>query len=204
MAALKNLKRETFCRKILEGTKHGISQAEAYERSGYRTSGHASEVAASRLLSSVEVQRRIAELQAPAIRRTQTTVDDLAAQLDAVFAGASGDKQWGAAGSAAGLKAKLLGFLRERIEVGGPGSMDAEPSLDDLIQRVGDGDPAAALENFEEFVLNIRSELESRCAARAKAVSAPTAEDEEYPPTMIDTQALVLALPVSTRRRPRR
>src|SRR4051812_30562350 len=105
MPALKNLKRETFCRKILEGTQHGISQAEAYERSGYRTSGHASEVAASRLLSTVEVQRRIAELTAPAERKTRTTVDTLAAQLDAVFDGASGDRQWGAAGSAAGVKA---------------------------------------------------------------------------------------------------
>jgi hypothetical protein len=38
-----------------------------------------------------------------------------------VFDGAMGSAQFGAAGSAAAAKAKLLGFMRDKIEVGSPG-----------------------------------------------------------------------------------
>lgn len=150
MPQLKNLKRETFCRKILEGTKLGISQAEAYEQSGYRTTGHASEVAASRLLSMVEVQRRLEELSAPTVRKTRATIDTLAEQFDAVFDGAMGSAQFGAAGSAAAAKSKLLGFMRDRLEVGGPGDFAACETIEEAVAMLlADMSPAEALEQVE-------------------------------------------------------
>jgi len=41
------------------------------------------------------------------------TVDDIAQQFDRVYDGATDDRQWGAAGSAASSKAKLLGHMRD-------------------------------------------------------------------------------------------
>jgi hypothetical protein len=67
------------------------------------------------------MQARIAELLRPTVRKTRATVDSLSEQFDAVFDGAMGSAQFGAAGSAAAAKAKLLGFMRERLEVGAPG-----------------------------------------------------------------------------------
>lgn len=161
---LKNLKHEAFCRELLEGTKKGWNAAEAY-RLVYGTEGHVSESAASRLLKNVEVQARIAELTEPAARKTRTTVDTLAAQLDEVFAGAAGDKQWGAAGSAAALKAKLLGFMRDKLEVGGPGSFDDLHTVEQVADRLIDdaGSPAAALAQLDQM----RQLVEQRAAGAA-------------------------------------
>jgi hypothetical protein len=49
-----------------------------------------------------------------------------------VVDGAMGSAQFGAAGSAAAAKAKLLGFMRERLELGPPGSFDAYKSLQEV------------------------------------------------------------------------
>jgi hypothetical protein len=96
------------------------------------------------------MQARIAELLRPAVRKTRTTVDSLAAQFDAVFDGATSDKQWGAAGSAAALKAKLLGFMREQIEVGPAGAFSQCNNVDDVASKTLDQlDLADALANLD-------------------------------------------------------
>jgi hypothetical protein len=174
MAPLKNLKRETFCRKILEGAKHGISQAEAYEQSGYRTSGHASEVAASRLLSTVEVQRRIAELTAPAVRKARTTIDSLAQQFDDVFNAAMSNVQLGAAGAAAAAKAKLLGFMRDRLELGSVGSFDNCTTMPQLIEALlADQSATEALETLDAM----REAIELHAATHAQII-VPSADPD--------------------------
>jgi hypothetical protein len=136
MPALRNQKHENFAQLTVRGAAQGLSQAQIYQMAGYGAEGHAAAMAASRLMKKDDVRARIAELTAPAERKTRTTVDTLAAQLDAVFDGASGDRQWGAAGSAAALKAKLLGFMREKIEVGGVGAF-APSTVDEVMESVG-------------------------------------------------------------------
>jgi hypothetical protein len=54
-------------------------------------------------------------------------------QLDRVFDGALNAEQFGAAGNAAGLKARLLGFMREKIEIGGAGEFDKCQTPDECV-----------------------------------------------------------------------
>lgn len=189
MAPLRLPRREKFAQEIAKSPRTGKSITQCYEASGYTTTGHASEAAGSRLLSEVEIKNRIDEIVRPTVRKTRATVDTLAAQLDAVFEGASSDRQWGAAGSAAALKAKLLGFMRERLEVGGPGEFERDCSLEqvaeDMVNRLGGGDPAAALVAFDAMSANLRSIIEARAAAAATTVFAntvPTHLDEDGKP----------------------
>src|SRR5262245_37625971 len=117
MPALRNTRHESFAQHIVARPRTGKNNTECYQAAGYRTEGNAAEVGASRLLSSVKLQQRIAELIEPTVKKTRTTVDTLTEQFDRVFDGALAAEQFGAAGNAAGLKAKLLGFMREKIEI---------------------------------------------------------------------------------------
>ena len=151
MPALTNQKHEIFCRKLIEAAKTGRSQGWAYQQSGYDCTTAAADVAATRLLKSAKVQTRLTELSEPATRKTRTTIDTLAEQFDAVFEGAMGSAQFGAAGSAAAAKSKLLGFMRERVEIGGPGSFDQCTSVEEVTAKMLQdlGDPRDALETLD-------------------------------------------------------
>jgi Ni,Fe-hydrogenase I large subunit len=174
MAPLRNIKRETFCRKLLEGAKHGISQAEAYEQSGYRTTGHASEVAASRLLSTVEVQRRIAELGAPAVRKTRVTIESLLNELETTITDARASKQHSVVVNALTLSAKLCGMLRDQIEFGPPGSFGPCETVAQVVEALLiDESPQSALQTLAEM----REEVERIALTRATMV---VAEPDRY------------------------
>ena len=135
MPALQNVRHERFAQNIATSTKTTWSNGRCYSEAGFKTDNRSADACAARLLTNANVSARIEELLAPIVQKTRTTVDTLAAQLDAVFDGASGDRQWGAAGSAAALKAKLLGFMREKIEVGGPGAFVPQ-TVDEVLERV--------------------------------------------------------------------
>jgi hypothetical protein len=171
MPALRNPRHEQFAQLIVQAPKRGLSNAECYRQAGYRVAaGPACDVSASRLLSSDKVQARISELVEPTVKKTRATVDTLAEQLDAVFAGASGDRQWGAASNAAGLKAKLLGFMREKIEIGSAGEFDQCRTTEEVIETLlaHHESPAAALAELDE----LRSMVEAYAANHATLVPA--------------------------------
>ena len=175
---LHNLKHENFCQLTLQGAKYGWTQADIYKRAGYRATGHSAEMAASRLMKKDEIQRRIAELGEPAVKKTRATVDTLAAQFDAVFDGAMGSAQFGAAGSAAAAKGKLLGFMREKLEVGGPGSFDACQTAEEVIaQLLSDQSASEALETLAI----LREAIEHHAAGHADVVepARPRAQGSE-------------------------
>ncbi len=164
MPVLKNLKHETFCQLLLEGTRNGWNAAEAYRRV-YGAEGHAAESAASRLLKNVEVQARIAELRAAVTRKSKVTVESLLAELDATVQAARKAKQFGAVNGALTLIGKLTGLLRDRLEVGGVGEFESCNSSADVIDKmIADaGSPQAALAMFDE----LRGLVEARAAGRA-------------------------------------
>jgi hypothetical protein len=170
MPALRSPKHELFAQNIATAPKTGMSIAQAYIASGYAAREHAAESNASRLLKKAEVQARIAELVAPAARKTRATVDTLAQQFDAVFDGAMGSAQFGAAGSAAAAKAKLLGFMRERLEVGSPGEyrecQTSEEAVDALIERAGD------VHAVLDLLRKMTALVEARVASQAMVVDA--------------------------------
>ena len=69
-------KREAFCREYL--VDQNATQAAA--RAGY--SEATADRRGSRLLNKVEVQARVAELQAEAAQRNEVTVDSIVAELE--------------------------------------------------------------------------------------------------------------------------
>ncbi len=168
MAPLKNPRHELFVQLTLEGVKLGRTQGQNYERAGFKAQGHAAEVAASRLLKNAELRTRLAELTEPAVRKTRTTVDSLADQFDAVFDAAITEKQLSAAGTAAGLKAKLLGFMRDRLEIGAPGDFSGCDNVEDLVARLlSEMDSQKALQALDM----LRSLIEQSAANSAQDVT---------------------------------
>jgi hypothetical protein len=134
MPALKNVRNELFCQLIVKSPKSGWPQGRCYVEAGYRTNGRSADACAARMLTRANIRTRIDELLQPTIKKTRATIDDLAEQLDEVFAGARTDRQWNAAASASGLKAKLLGFLREKIEVSGSSEFDSVTTTEDVVR----------------------------------------------------------------------
>lgn len=167
MAPLRNIKHETFCRKLIEASQTGKSQGSAYREAGYDCENGASEAAASRLLKTAKVQQRIAELCAPATRKTRTTVDTLAQQFDDVFNAAMSNVQLGAAGAAAAAKAKLLGFMRDRLEVGAVGSFDACQTMPELIEALLAG---TSVPEALQTLATLREAIELHAATHAAIV----------------------------------
>lgn len=108
-----NIRQERFCLGLAEG----LPQSRAYVEAGYTARGNAAEVAAARLFRNVQVQSRMAELRAAAARRSEITVDDLVAELDAMIELARATKNPSAGVTAVMGKAKLLGLVVDRAEV---------------------------------------------------------------------------------------
>ncbi len=77
MPILKNARHERFAHNLAKG----MSATEAYEKAGYKATGHSAEVAGARLLRNVEVRNRIAELMAPAIKATELSVERVLAEM---------------------------------------------------------------------------------------------------------------------------
>jgi hypothetical protein len=169
MPALKNLRHEAFAQLIVRAPKRGMSNAQCYRDAGYQVPpGPGCDASASKLLSSGKVQARIAELIQPTVRKARATVDTLAEQFDEVFRGAMGSAQFGAAGQAAAAKSKLLGFMRERLEVGGVGEFDRLNSREEITDKLLETQtPAEAIEHLEE----LRRMIEERAAHYAKNVT---------------------------------
>ncbi len=160
MPVLTNQRHELFCRNLVEGAQRGWSATEAYIRAGYKGEEGVARACASRLLTNENVKRRLAELTAPATRKTQITAEALLDKLQANIAAADAKGQHGAVNGSIGLMAQLRGLLINRTEVGGPGSFDACESIDDVMRvLLADQSPSEALASLA-------------CARRLNAVPA--------------------------------
>jgi hypothetical protein len=183
MPALRSPRRETFAQLIAKSPKTGKTITQCYEESGYSTSGHGSEAAGSRLLSTVEVQRRIAELGQPAVKRTQLTVEHLLDTLEANIVAAGAAQQHGAVNGAVKIMGELRGMFVTKSEIGAPGSFTGDTTIEQvvagMVDQLGGGDAASALSAFEEMVAEVRIALEATAAAHATIIgSTPRANNE--------------------------
>jgi hypothetical protein len=153
MPALANQKHELFCRNLIEGAKRGWSATEAYIRAGYSDKGVGSRVGASRLLTKDYIKRRLAELNAPAVRKTQITLESLLTTLEANIIAASEKGQHGAVNGSVALIAQLRGMLINKTEIGGPGEFDGCDTVDKIIAKViaETDDPHGALAVLDEL-----------------------------------------------------
>ena len=179
MPALRRPRSEAFAQAIVKGMKTGKNITECYIAAGFNTDGASARACASRLLTSASVQDRIAEIMQPAVKKSRVTVESLIAQFDQVFDNASADKQHGAANAAAANKAKLVGHLRDRLEIGHVGAFDGcesreeiaarmledEPDLDELLAGM-DGLRAAVIEAASNRAKLIAPEVQNRGQVR--------------------------------------
>lgn len=115
MPALANHRHELFAQAIARGE---VASA-AYKGVGYSATGNAAEACASRLLSSVKIQARVAELVERGAVRAEITVADIVAMLreDRELA-----HKWGQSGAAVSASlgiAKVTDNLRDKLELTG-------------------------------------------------------------------------------------
>ena len=79
--------------------------------------------------------------------------------------------QFGAAGSGYRCKGKLLGFMREKLEVGSPGSFDACETTEGVMRTLlADQTRAEVLASLDV----LRQEIERYAADHADVISART------------------------------
>jgi phage terminase small subunit len=120
MSALANHKHELFA----QGLAKGESASAAYRAAGYSASGNAADAAASRLLKTVKVQARLAELKERAAIKVGLTVADIIKMLDEDRELAHNCEQSGSAVSATLGMAKVLGMLKDKVEHSGAIAVD--------------------------------------------------------------------------------
>jgi phage terminase small subunit len=114
MSKALNHRQEAFCRYLAQG----LPQSRAYIEAGYSARGNSAEVHASILVRNRKVAARLADLQAEAAGRSMVTVDSLVAELNEMLRLAIECENPTAGVSAIMGKAKLLGLVVDRSEVG--------------------------------------------------------------------------------------
>jgi len=146
MAPLRLPRREKFAQEVAKSPKTGKSITKCYEASGYRSTGNASEVSASRLLSSDQVKGRVDEILRPVVAKTRVTVTSLLNELEQTIGDARAARQHGVVIAALALSAKLVGLLRDQVEIGRPGEFARIQTAEEVLERVRFelGDKAAA------------------------------------------------------------
>jgi Terminase small subunit len=183
MPALKNQRHELFCRNLIEGAQRGWSATDAYIKAGYKGEEGVARACASRLLTNANVKRRLEELNAPAVRKTQITAETLLNKLEANITGAEAKGQHGAVNGSIGLMAQLRGLLINRTEIGAPGSFDGCESVEQVIAALlSDQTPAQALEQLD----GLRSEIERYAADHATLVPHAEPAKPRAPGTAAD------------------
>lgn len=113
-----------------------MTNAQCYVEAGFRSlSAAAVDANASRLIGSDKIKARIAELQAPAIKASQITLQSVLAELQLTVEQARQAKQLSVVNGSLALIAKLTGLLVDKVEVGGPNSF-AEATMSGTLRMV--------------------------------------------------------------------
>jgi phage terminase small subunit len=106
-------RQEAFARAVIKSAGNGASQAACYASAGYSARGHAAEVNASRLLKNAEVKMRVAELAAPAVKKTGLSLESLALRIGRAIERAEADNAHGAIASNHALLLKIAELVRD-------------------------------------------------------------------------------------------
>jgi phage terminase small subunit len=130
-------KQERFCLAYIETGVASEAYRQAYNAENM--GGATIRVKACNLLKKEKVKARVAALHAHHRKRHDVTVDSLTAQLDRDHALAHKNKQAGAAVSATMGKAKLHGFLVDKVEA----TTGNKPSqmTDQELEAIARGEP---------------------------------------------------------------
>ncbi len=142
MPTLSNQRHEAFAQLRAQGK----TADEAYRMAGFRQ--HRGN--ASRLSTNENILSRVAELQAPAVKKVEASVQGLAAELEQARVIAIADRQPSAAVQATMGKAKLFGLGKEtrRIE----GALQVTTFNPDDLAKLSDEE----LQQLEEAILTLQ------------------------------------------------
>ena len=128
-------KHDQFCQEFVKD----LNATQAAIRAGY--SSRTARQQGSRLLTNVNIQSRIAELQAEIGERHRIDADNIIGKLEAVYQGSLEDKRYSAANRAAELQGKLAGLFTDKSELelhGAWGRPASEGEIDQDILRLLD------------------------------------------------------------------
>lgn len=152
-----NPRQEKFVREYVKTGNGRQSYSKAYGVN-VEINAAVADSAASRMLSNVKVESVVAATMARHRTRHDYTVDTILGELDESRSAAIADKQHGPAVQATTVKARLLGMIVDRKEVGNPGDF-------------------AALDTIQAVLTYAAKELGTDAAALlAKLVDAPMVE----------------------------
>ena len=133
MPALKNIRHEKFIREYLKTDFNG---AEAYRRV---YPGHRPDIAcvsACQLLRRPKVRERLQEVQAALIKRSDITVDKILTEYEEARKLAVKQEKPEAMLNASEKKAKLVGLLVNRTEVGNAGDFEQMTDISQILEKV--------------------------------------------------------------------
>jgi hypothetical protein len=133
MPALKNMRHEKFIREYLKTDFNG---AEAYRRVYPRHKPNIAKVSASRLLTSANLQRRLREVQEAVIKRSDITVDRILTEYEDARQLAIAREKPEAMLNASEKKAKLVGLLVDRREIGNAGDFEQMTDVSQILEKV--------------------------------------------------------------------
>jgi hypothetical protein len=165
-----------FCQNLVRNAKHGMNLTRAYIASGYEGRGHVAESGGSRLMSYVEIQMRVDELARPAVRKAQITIESLLGELETTIADAREAKQHSVVVRSLELAAKLVGLLKDRVEVGRPGEFDDCSSPQEVIDRLLEQhgtDPRAMVSGLRAMMDSIETRVAKMAAEAAPPAMSP-------------------------------
>ena len=127
------MRHEKFLRNYLSCD---FNAAEAYRRVYPRHKPKIAKVSASRLLSSVNLQRRLREIQEAIIKRSDITVDRILTEYEDARQLAIAQEKPEAMLNASEKKAKLVGLLVDRREVGNAGEFEHMTDVNQILAKV--------------------------------------------------------------------
>jgi len=145
MARLSNMRHELFLQEYL---KADFNAAEAYRRVYPQHRPNIAKVSACRLLTQANLQRRLREVQADIIQRADITVDRILTEYEDARQLAIAQEKPEAMLNASEKKAKLVGLLVDRREVGSAGDFDQMNDVGKILAKVREdagGEAADAL-----------------------------------------------------------
>src|SRR6266849_8478785 len=142
MPTLKNMRHERFIREYLKTDFNG---AEAYRRVYPRHRPDIACVSACQLLRRPKVRERLQEVQAAIIKRSDITVDRILTEYEEARKLAVQQEKPEAMLNASEKKAKLVGLLVDRREIGNAGDFEQMTDISQILAKVREdaGDEAA-------------------------------------------------------------
>jgi hypothetical protein len=133
MPALKNMRHERFIREYLKTDFNG---AEAYRRVYPRHRPDIACVSACQLLRRPKVRERLQEVQEAIIKRSDITVDKILTEYEHARQLAIAQEKPEAMLNASEKKAKLVGLLVDRREVGNVGDFEQMTDISQILAKV--------------------------------------------------------------------